>query len=139
MSTFCLSRSFLSRSARWCGGVLGLGLLAMTAVTLPVQAQADNCNAPSRYATQPQSIAFGDDDFPAVIVGNPACRVYLYNLASNGNLVKSRSYGLVGDVVRLRGVIYRFNGGEPDAFVRVYFPGSNTSGWLPATAVAGVD
>lgn len=134
-----MSRSILSRSVRWCCGALGLGTLAIAAVALPVQAQADNCNAPSRYATPPQTVDFDDDDFPAVIVGNSACRVYLYNLANNGNLVKSSSYGLVGDVVRLRGVIYLYNGSEYETFVRVYFPGSNTSAWLPANSVAIVD
>lgn len=128
----------LPTSRRLCGA-LSLGLLAAASLVLPVQAQADNCNAPSRYATPPQTVEFDDDDFPAVLVGNPNCRVYLYNLASNGNLVKSSSYGLVGDVVRLRGVIYLFDGSDYETFVRVYFPGSNTFGWLPATAVAVVD
>lgn len=130
--------SILPSSRRLCGA-LGLGLLTAASLVLPVQAQADNCNAPSRYATAPQAVDFDDDDFPAVIVGNSACRVYLYDLASNGNLVKSSRYGLVGDVVRMRGVIYLFNGDDYEYFVRVYFPGSNTTAWLPATAVAGVD
>lgn len=129
--------SLVSRSVRWCCAALGLGIFATAAMALP--AQADNCNPPSRYATPPQTIEFGEDDFPAVIVGDPACRVYLYTLASNGHLVKSDSYGLVGDVVRLRGVIYLFNGDDYEVFVRVYFAGSNTSAWLPAQAVAAVD
>ncbi|QQE66088.1 hypothetical protein GFS31_27840 [Leptolyngbya sp. BL0902] len=130
--------STLPFSRRFCGA-LSLGLLAAASLVLPVQAQADNCNAPSRYDTQPQAIDFDDDDFPAVIVGNSACRVYLYNLSSNGNLVKGSSYGLVGDVVRLRGVIYLFNGDETETFVRVYFPGSNTTAWLHGNSVAIVD
>lgn len=111
----------------------------MVAIAAQLPAQADNCNPPSRYATPPQTVEFADDDFPGLIVGNSACRVYLYTMADNGNLVRGRSYGLVGDVVRLRGVIYLYNGSDYETFVRVHFPNSNTSGWLPATAVSVVD
>jgi hypothetical protein len=129
--------SLISRGTFW-----GLTLLSAVALVWgagPRPAQANNCNAPAQYATPIQGIAFEDDDIAAVLVGDRTCRVYLYSLADNGNLVKTNSYRLVGDTVRVTGIIYLNPSASQQAFVRVHFPGTDVTAWLPVASIRAVD